>query len=170
VSSALPLPRSTYDFVHGKSRTEVTLDQVRYYLDVTAKFTHDGRTTLTFTPKVENGEPILPFRPVPERSTWEVRVEKACKMYPELSWEVTLGANQYFIVGARLERERTLGQTAFTQFTSDEGVQRLLVIRNCRSVTANQAHENSVEELVRADKSLPLAVQATMPVSRAKVH
>ena len=51
-------------------------------------------------------------------------------------WDVTLGPNQYFVVGARLERERTLGQTAFTE----SGVQRLLVIRNCRSVTANEAH------------------------------
>jgi hypothetical protein len=164
------LAHSSFEIVQGNGRTEVALDQVRYCLNVSARFLSDGRTKLTFTPKVENGEPILPFRAVPEKSTWEVRIERACNEYPELSWDVTLGPNQYFIVGARLERERTLGQIAFTEFGVQGGVQRLLVIRNCRSVTSLEAHENSVEELVRADKSPPLALQATMPVSRAKIH
>ena len=160
------LPHSAYEIVQGNERKEVSLDQARYCLNVTAKFLGDGRTKLTFTPKVENGEASLPFHAVPERSTWEVSIEKPCKKYPELSWDVTLGPNQYFVVGARLERERTLGQTAFT----DSGVQRLLVIRNCRSLTANEAHGSSVEDLVRADKMPPLALQATIPVSRAKTH
>lgn len=162
------LPKSSYVFVQGKTQSEVALDQARYCLSMTARFTSDGRTQLTFLPKVENGAPTLPFEAIPERSAWQLRIERACKQHPELSWDVRLGPNQYFIVGARLERERTLGQTAFTEFTGEAGVQRLLVIRNCRSVTAHEAHENSVDELVRADKAPPLALQATMPVSRAK--
>jgi hypothetical protein len=164
------LPHSSYDFVQGNSRKEVNLDQARYCLDVSAQFLNGGRTKLTFTPKVENGEPILPFRAVPERSTWEVSIEKACKKYSDLAWDVTLGPNQYFVVGARAERERTLGRTAFTEARGAESVQRLLVIRNCRSVTSHEAHGNTVEDLVRADKMPPLALQATIPVSRATAN
>lgn len=164
------LPQSSYEFVQGKLRTPVNLDQARYSLSVKARFASDGRTTLTFTPKVEHGAPTLPFEAIPERSAWQMKIERASKQYPELSWEVTLGPNQYFIVGARLERERTFGQTAFTEFIGDSSVQRLLVIRNCRSVSAQEAHQNSVEELVRADRNPPLALQATLPVSRAKAN
>ena len=154
----------------GVQTCALPIYQVRYCLDVTAQFLSDGKTKLTFTPKVEHGEPTLPFEAAPERGEWAYRIEKACKKYPELSWDVTLGANQYFIVGARLERTRTFGTTAFTQFDGDRGVQRLLVIRNCRSITTLEAHQNSIEELVRADKAPPLALQATLPVSRAKTN
>ena len=164
------LPQSSFDLVMQKRRTEVNLDQVRYCLEMTAHFTSDGRTKLTFTPKVENGEAALPFEAVPERQRWEVRIERPSKKYPELSWDVVLAPNQYFIVGARMERDRTLGQIAFTQDDGDGGVQRLLVIRNCRSVTALEAHQNSVEEMIRADRTPPLALRATLPISRAKSH
>jgi hypothetical protein len=125
---------------------------------------------LTFTPRVENGEMELPFHAAPDRSTWELRIEKANNRYPELSWEVTLGTNQYLCIGGRPGRENSLGVTAFTQEDYADGVQRLLVIRNCRSVTASEAYQNSVEELVRADKTVPLALQATIPAVRAKGH
>jgi hypothetical protein len=162
------LPESAYDIVRQKRRTEVSLDQVRYGLDVTAQFTSDGKTKLTFIPSVENGEAILPFEAMPDRQRWEMRTGRASLKYPELSWDVTLAPNQYFIAGTRIERERTLGQASFIQIGGAASVQRLLVIRNCRSVTALEAHQNSVEELARADKMPPLALQATQPVSRAR--
>ena len=162
------LPQSSYEVVQGQSRTEVTSDQARYGLSMSAKFASDGRTILTFTPKVEHGEPTLPFQADAERSAWELRIEKACRKHPELSWEVTLGPNQYLLVGGRPERDRTLGQAAFTHVEGLTGVQRLLVIRNCRAVTASEARDTSTAELIRADSSMPLALQATLPASRAK--
>ena len=119
---------------------------------------------------MEHGEQTFPFQAVPDRSTWELRIEKAAKKYPELSWEVTLDVNQYLIIGGCPDREKSLGQTAFLQQEGSTAVQRLLVIRNCRSVTARDAHDKSVEELVRRDKSPPLALQATIPATRAKTH
>lgn len=163
-------PQLAYEFVQGTQRTEVELDQARHCLDVTARFASDGRTILTFTPKVEHGAPALPFQAAPERSAWELQTGKAAQKYPELSWEVTLGPNQYVFVGGRLDRAKTLGQSAFTQADGAGAVQRLLVIRNCRSVTAAQAQATSVEDLVRADRTTPLAVQATMPATRGKIH
>ncbi|MBI2804128.1 MAG: hypothetical protein HYX68_03990 [Planctomycetes bacterium] len=164
------VPHTFFDFVIGNRRQEVSFDQARFGLEVTATFTKDGRTRLTFTPQVENGEQLLPFQADPENSTWKLRIEKASKKYPELGWEATLGANQYLVVGARLERDRTLGPTAFVQLDGVSGVQRLLVIRNCRSVTGHEAQENTVAALIAADRTPPLALQATIPVSRAKAQ
>jgi hypothetical protein len=163
------LPQSSYEIVQGQTRNEVVLEQARFAFDVTAELTPKG-TRLTFLPKVENGEAALPFESVPEAGRWEMRVAKASRKYPDMSWEVTLSANQYLVVGGRLERERTLGQTAFTEIRGDGAVQRVLVVRNCRSITATEAQQSSVEDLVRADQSPPLALQAAMPVSRAKAN
>lgn len=164
------LPQSTYDFVEGMQRTEVTLGQARYCLDVTAQFDTLGRTKLKFMPKIENGEPVFPFEAVPERSTWELRIEKASRKYPELSWEVTLSPNQYLLLGCQLHREKTIGWSAFTQSPSAANVQRMLVIRSCRPVTAREANQSSMEEMIRVDPSAPLALQATIPASRAKAN
>src|SRR5262249_29215655 len=69
------LPHSSYEVVLGNTRAEVSLDQARFCLDVSTQFLSNGRTKLTLTPKVENGEPTLPFEAVPERSTWQLRIE-----------------------------------------------------------------------------------------------
>jgi hypothetical protein len=47
-------------------------------------------------------------------------------------------------------------------------VQRLLVVRNCRAVTSVESQQQTVDDLVRADRTPPLAVQAAMPATRAK--
>ena len=164
------LPRSTYEIVDGKQRMEVALDQARFCLEITAQFDSLGRTKLKFLPKVQNAELEFPIEAVPERSTWELRIEKAAKRYPDLSWEVTLAPNQYLLLGGRPERDKTLGASAFTQSPGPANVQRMLVIRSCRSVTAREARENTLEEIIRNDPSTPLALQATIPASRAKAN
>jgi hypothetical protein len=164
------LPQSTYEFVEGKLRTEITLDQARYCLEVTAQFDSAGRTKLKFMPKIENGETELPFQAVPERSAWELRIEKASRKYPDLNWEVTLSPNQFLLIGCQPQREKTIGWSAFTQSAGAANVQRLLVIRSCRPVTTSEASQNNMEELIRMDPSAPLALQATIPASRAKMN
>jgi len=164
------MPVSTHEFVEGSLRTEVMLDQARYGLEVTAQFDSAGRTKLKFLPKVENGAPMLPFEAVPERSAWELRIDKASKKYPDLSWEVTLSTNQFLLIGCQLQREKTLGWNAFMLSPSDANVQRMLVIRSCRPVTSREANQNSIDEMIRVDPSAPLALQATIPASRAKTN
>ena len=55
-------------------------------------------------------------------------------------------------------------------FHTAEEMQRLLVMRNCRSITSAESQQNSVADLVRADKTTPLAIQATMPAARGKAN
>ena len=162
------LPQTAYQFFAGDKHTALAFDQARFGLDVAARFAPDGRTTFTFTPKVEHGELALPFHAVPEQSTWEMKLERATQRHPELKWEVTLGPNQYLIVGARPEREGSLGQTAFVLQDGINAVQRVLVIRNCRSANAREVRENDVVELLRQDRTPPLALQATVPAQRGK--
>jgi hypothetical protein len=152
---------SAYELVQGATRSTVELDQARYSLEVTPTFATDGRTKLTFMPKVEHGEAQLPFQPSPDESSWTLRIERANKKYPDLSWEVTLAPNQYLIVGGRLDRTESLGYEAFFQ-EEESGVQRLLVLRCRRSGEGSDA---------LAGESPPLALQATVaPVARAQKH
>jgi hypothetical protein len=156
------LPQSSYLVVQGKSSTEVALEDARYCLDVTARFVTEG-TKLTFTPRVEHGAPRLPFQAAADHRAWEIRTDKACQRYPELSWDVTLGPNQYVFIGARPDRERSLGQSAFMQTEGAEAVQRLLVIINCRAGTPS---EGSGEDREGGGATTPLALQAAMPATR----
>jgi hypothetical protein len=75
---------------------------------------------------------------------------------------VTLGANQYVFIGARPDRERTLGQSAFMQTEGTEPVQRLLVIINCR---VSPPSDNGGEERAGSGTTTPLALQAATPAS-----
>jgi hypothetical protein len=161
-----PVPQTAYEVTHGKTKANVELTQARFSLKVGAEFTSDGRTKLTFTPKVEHGATTLPFRAAPERGEWLKTTNRAAKEYPELSWQVTLEQNQCLLIGGRPECVDSLGLTTFAQPAS-AGVQQLLVIRNCRSSIAAEIHQNNVEALLRDEKTPPLALQASMPVYRA---
>jgi hypothetical protein len=155
------LPQSSYWGMQGKEPIEITLEDARYCLDVTARFVKEG-TKLTFTPRVEHGAPRLPFQAAADHRSWEIRTDKSCRKHPELSWDVTLGPNQYLFIGARTDRERTLGQCAFLQTEGAEPVQRLLVIINCRVGTPSDAGE----ERAGSGATTPLALQAAMPAPR----
>jgi hypothetical protein len=159
---------TSFDLVLGDQHGELHFLHARYALDVVAAFASDGRTKLTFTPMVEAGDQSLPFRAAPDQSMWELSPDKPSKKFTELSWSVTLGQNEYLLVGGRIEQHNSLGMKMFSQIADRHGVQRLLVIRNCRSITAQDTQQNSIQESIRAGKSLPLAVQATLPVVRAK--
>ena len=162
-----PVPRASFEIMLGKTKATVELTEARFSLEVAAEFTSDGRTKLTFTPKVEHGETVLPFKASPERGEWVKKIERPAKEYPELSWQVTLEQNQCFLVGGRPDCLDTLGLNTFSQPVS-AGVQQPRVIRNCRSTSANEIHQSNVEALIRADKTPPLALQAAMPIYRFK--
>jgi len=158
------LGHTSYEMTQGAQKAAVNLDQARFCLEVTPLLTPEGKTKLTFTPKVEHGEALLPFQASPQEGDWTLRVERPNKKYAELGWEITLTPNQYLIVGARLDRADSLGLRAFVQ--DEGGVQRLLVIRGVQAVAPGG--DGAVEEYLRS-QSPPLALQATAtPVARAQ--
>jgi hypothetical protein len=159
-------PRCEFVVQHGNRTLEVALDQARFCLDVTATLTGDGKTRLSFTPKVENGENTLPFQPDPDQQSWTLRVEKPCKTYKELGWEVVLAPGEYLVIGPILQKDKSLGFRAFVQ-EGGNPAQRLLVLRTSRSQNGGDTGEPTLEDIARSSRSPCLALQATMTAVRA---
>ncbi|MBI3408380.1 MAG: hypothetical protein HY040_08485 [Planctomycetes bacterium] len=154
--------------VHQESRAqEFTLIQARFCLDVTAVLTSDGKTRLCFTPKVETGETMFPYQPDPDKSTWTMNVDRPCRTFKNVSWEVTVAPGEFLVIGARNECENTLGHRSFVEDEGANRVQRLLVIRTSRSPAGGDTGEPTLEDLARASHSPCLAVQAGMTSVRA---
>ena len=159
-------PKAAYDLANGGERVTLEFDQAQHCLDVTARFDSVGRTVLTMTPKIEHAGAALPFKASPEQMTWELRTDKPARLFTELSWEVTLGPNEYIFIGGRMNRPRSPGQGAFTHSDIRGDLQRLLVIRNCRSTTP--AHDADANSTDKGASTTPLALQAAVPPARAK--
>jgi hypothetical protein len=145
---------------------ELEIDNARFGLEVVPTLTPDGRTKLRLTPTIETGENLLPFQPAPEESRWMLRIDRPCRKYPDLAWDVALAPGQYLIVGARLDRAKRFGRCAFVQEDDTAAVQRLLVLRTTRS-PANSTGPGA-DDFARMDSALPLARQAASPAIRAK--
>ena len=165
--SQVVIPHCEYDLFLNGERHELQADQARFALDVTAVLTAHGKTKLTFTPKVETGERVLPFQPDPNNSTWLFKPERPAKAYRELGWQATLAPNEYLVVGPRIDKPGTLGYEALVQDEGAGPTQRLLVIRTNRSLHNGPGDEASLEAIASAGASPPLAAQASMTTFRA---
>jgi hypothetical protein len=159
------LPRTDFAVQLGRETVNAAFDQARFCLDVKATLTQDGKTRLAFTPKIETGETALPFQPDPDRQAWVLRVERPCRTFPELSWEVSLAAGELLVIGALLTKENALGYRSFVQ-EDGRAVQRVLVVRT-RRAPASDAGEPTLEDIARSQRSPCLALQASMSAVRA---
>jgi hypothetical protein len=164
-ASPVVLPHCSFEVVLDAGKTELEADQVRFCFDVVPTLTADGRTRLSFTPKVETGENLLPFQASPEQSSWVLRIERPSRKYPELGWEVTLAPGEYVVIGCRPEKKGSFGASAFIQDDESACVQRLLVIRTNRALPT--AAELAQDDMPRIGPA-PLAVQAAQPVARGQ--
>jgi hypothetical protein len=146
----------------GKETTEISLENVQYYLEVEPCLTSNGRVRLKFTPKVEFGELLrIPYVPA-DRSDFAIKTEKRHHLFPRLSWEVTLGANEWLILGGNGELPDSLGYQAFAREDGVTPMQRLLVLRAMRSASGMQTALPTREDVSRAGPAAPLALQAAM--------
>jgi hypothetical protein len=146
----------------GKQGKEINVDDVQYYLEVEPGLTSNGRVRLKFTPKVEFGELMrIPYVP-PDRSDFAIKSEKRHHLFRSLSWEVTLGANEWLILGGNSDVPDALGYQAFAREDGVNPMQRLLVLRATRSASGMDTALPTREDLVRAGPSPPLALQAAM--------
>ncbi len=149
-------PHCTFAVALDSGKSELQVDQARFGFDVVATLGTDGRTELSFTPKVETGESLLPFRASPESSLWEYRVERPSRKYAQLGWTAALAPGQYLVIGCRPERAGSFGRTAFVQADGRPAVQRLLVIRTNRATT--MPDELGPDDPPAAGSSAPLAL------------
>ncbi len=156
-----------FSIKEGRQTTELALENVQYQLEVEPALSRDGRVRLRFTPRVVYGEPMRTVAVLPDRTDFEVKVEKPHHRFPGLSWEVTLAANDYLIIGGCYDQPQSLGGQAFVQEEGPTPVQRLLVVRTARSLHDQEADTPTLEDLARRSASPPLALQATLTAIRA---
>ncbi len=141
----------------------VELKDVRCWLDVVPTLAEDGRIRLKFTPRVQHGVPTVVFAPQKDPGgtlRWE-RIEKQPEeSFERLAWEVTVSANEFVIVGTRLDRPETLGQTCFLPVADGPRVQRLLVLRSARFAV------DQTQSLLQPGPTAPLALRASLQTAR----
>jgi hypothetical protein len=159
------VPTLHFTLVQEGQPVEVELEQAQCRLVVVPGLTPEGKAKLRFTPEVEYGELMRNIQPSPEGFFLEV--ERPHKSYAALSWEVTLEANQYLVIGAHFEQRKSLGFASFVQTDESNPVQRLLVIRTNRLAPAGDSAE-AAEEDATASGAPPLALQAQTPWSTAR--
>src|SRR5262249_2556236 len=107
------------------------------------------------------------YVPAKDGSGWTRQTERLTEKFAALSWEATLAANEYLVVGARLERPQTLGYQCFVRRDETIPVQRLLVLRVSRVVFGIPAEISDLaQDHITPSRSMPLALQAAYSTVR----
>jgi hypothetical protein len=149
-----------------------TLDQAQCNLSVVPVLGDKGQVRLQFTPQIDYGETRFAAQPAEDNSGFILQPKRSTKSFPALSWEVSLAANQYLLVGARADRFDSLGYQCFVRHDETNQVQRLLVIRAWRAVPAgaNEASSWSDDEDSVPGRAPPLALQAAWSAARGSAE
>jgi hypothetical protein len=141
-STRLPVggerPKCRFTLQQGGRVAAVNLDDACCQLEIMPTPAEGGRLTLRFTPLVKHGASRREARAVREPSgehRWDMEVRQPVDCYTALSWQVTVGPDDYVVIGTRLDRDGTLGQCFFLDESSAQAVQRLLVVRSGRVMT-----------------------------------
>jgi hypothetical protein len=88
---------------------------------------------------VQHGAPK--FLTHDEHGDFVLQGRRPSEPYPGLSFEVTLGSQDYVVVGTWAERGATLGHCCFVTSDGTKPAQRLLVIRAARQLASGAADE-----------------------------
>lgn len=162
------LPRCRYQIAPGGECRDIELIDGQCALWVTPTFTPERQVRLHFTPRVEHGKIQPEIRVAPDRSDFVMEVERPHQMHPELAWEVTLGPNQWLVVGCLLDRPGSLGFRSFVEEEAANGpVQRLLVLRAFSAGNGLGADPDLSASDGTATGAVPLALQAIQREYRA---
>jgi hypothetical protein len=143
---------------HDGDMENVTREQAQMAVAVVPTLTADGRISLHFTPLIHHGaqEPVPML--APDRSGHILQWQQPTDRYTALSWDITVGANEYVVVGARSDRPQSLGYQAFVRAEETPPLQRLLVIRANRNAPAPP---DEAGDPVSAKRAPSLAYQAS---------
>jgi hypothetical protein len=116
-----------------------SLDRPIFSLDFTPQRLSPSTIRLKIVPRIETGDKLLTYKPVPEESKWALDTKRAGQSLIELGCDVDLLENQILIIGCRSEREETFGYGGFVRVDGPEPMQRLLVVRHLRPSAATSA-------------------------------
>lgn len=142
------------------------LEQAEFALLVTPTPMSEGRTRLRFTPEVVHGQAAVLPAPTLDRTGWVFQKQQPTEAFQNLTWEMTLGANEHAIVGGQFDRFETLGNQCFIRPSESPPRQRLLVIRAVRPTTSMPSESAMPFGMNNTRQSPPLALQAAWTTFR----
>ncbi|HVK18271.1 MAG TPA: hypothetical protein VM533_15120 [Fimbriiglobus sp.] len=133
-----PLERCSYRAFHDLAAdpTPSELFTAECGLSVTVRPGEGDRVTLVCEPQVQHGDKQAWLKPSADGTEFTRRDAKPLEAFPTLSFEVTLGPQDYLLVGPADEPADTLGQAFFYSVTENRARQRVLVIRALRGSAA----------------------------------
>ncbi len=163
VSVGAPRPLCRFTLRQDGAAVPVELTDAACLLEIVPTPVEGGRTTLRFTPVVRHGnsrrEPKAVRDPSGEHR-WDLEVQQPSETYAAVSWEVSVKADEYVVVGTRLDGAETLGRSFFLDGGRSPPVQRLLVVR------AGQALPGAAPSDALTGRAPPLALQAAWRTAR----
>jgi hypothetical protein len=147
----------------------VGLEQAICAVEMLPTITADGRIRLRITPEVQHGRATELPRPDHDRAAWILQKDQPTESYPTLGWELTLGRNDWLLVGGRFDRPDSLGHRCFIHVDDSVSSQHLLVIRAARPrvASANGTSSTIADENAVVIPTPPLAMQAARTFPRA---
>jgi hypothetical protein len=143
----------------------VDFQKAQCLLEIMPSLAEEGRVRLRFTPHIKHGEVKTAFTALRDAGGllhWGRQEQQPEEVYPWLSWIVTLTANEYLVIGAKLENSDTLGEQFFLSGEDHPGMQHLLVLRTAHVPTPG----SSAEE--KQNRSPPLALRANWTAARGR--
>jgi hypothetical protein len=114
----------------------------------------ENRLHLTFRPRIRHGKARLETHVARDPDgllRWTREAREPIEDFNHLRWEVTVGTEEYVVIGARLDHPDTLGTAYFLPEGIRGGTQKLLVLR----ATLVRSGEGPVSQV-------PLALQASL--------
>jgi len=132
----------------------IALEQAQCLMQVTPVIGEEGKINLQFLPQIQHADRKRQGQFIPTIAL-ALQSSRATEGYPALRWDVTLGPNEYAVVGARFDKPQSLGYRFFVTAEGEKPTQRVLAIRTGRS---GQAIE--ITSASDSSKTRPLAAQA----------
>lgn len=128
----------------------------QFGFNIVPSYASEGRVKLLVTPQVTHGGKSIWIHPS-EGDNWSLKGQRPVEQWAGLNFEVTLGAQEYLLIGTRFDRDRTIGRMTFVDVSEAHPAQRLLVIRA-------RPQDDVAKSPWKKASDAPLAAQASQTV------
>lgn len=131
VPTAGPTDPCSFSVLPALSGARATFDlqKARGGVRVRPERTPDGRVSVRCEPQVQHGEREDHIRPTADGTTFTVQGEVPLERFASLGFDVTLGPDDYLLIGSPATASDTLGAVLFTADANGRPRQRVLVLR-----------------------------------------
>jgi hypothetical protein len=131
VSLGAIVPECSLTLYEPSSRS-LCLTQAQCQFEVVASIADDRKIRLHFTPQIRHGKPRVERQVTCDSDgslRWSLLRSEQLQRFESLSWDLTLGSQEYVVVGARLDPADSLARAFFLPYGKHAYVQKLLVLR-----------------------------------------